>query len=412
MRTEIARRRALNHLSQNSSFDVVIVGGGPAGAATALTLRSHAPELSVALIEQTNYDVLRVGETLPPAVRPLLERIGVWQAFLDQGHLPAYGTRAAWGSKQLYENEFFYQTAQRGWHLDRRRLDAMLAHEAAGRGVATFRNSKLIDSRTRPGGYRLIIQAGPAREVHLDAAFVIDATGRRAAFATQQGVRKIPVDSLLGVFVFFEFESGDQFVDTYTLVEACEAGWWYSALLPDGKLAVALMSDSDIVKARGLNSAAAWFELLGGTHHTRIRTQKARAAGAPATYAAASRRLERFSGDAWLAAGDAASTFDPLSSAGIIKGLRSGVLAAYAIGDYFKGNQSGLPKYEALLDREFQNYLVTRTDFYQREKRWSDSLFWQRRSVRTPPGVLDPLVSTPRTAISTPEGVRTESQLL
>jgi 2-polyprenyl-6-methoxyphenol hydroxylase-like FAD-dependent oxidoreductase len=65
------------------SYDVVILGGGPAGAATALSLRSHAPDLSVALIEQTNYHATRIGETLPPAVRPLLETIGVWQAFLN-----------------------------------------------------------------------------------------------------------------------------------------------------------------------------------------------------------------------------------------------------------------------------------------------------------------------------------------
>jgi len=48
------------------SYDVVILGGGPAGAATALSLRSHAPDLSVALIEQTNYHAMRIGETLPP----------------------------------------------------------------------------------------------------------------------------------------------------------------------------------------------------------------------------------------------------------------------------------------------------------------------------------------------------------
>jgi hypothetical protein len=61
--------------------DVIIVGGDPAGAATALSLRSHAPDLSVAMIEQTNYHAMRIGETLPPLVQPLLERIGVWQAF-------------------------------------------------------------------------------------------------------------------------------------------------------------------------------------------------------------------------------------------------------------------------------------------------------------------------------------------
>ena len=62
-----------------------------------------------------------------------------------------------------------------------------------------------------------------------------------------------------------------------------------------------------------------------------------------------------------------------------MKGLRSGVLASYAIGDFFKGNTSGLEKYEALLKREFENYLATRAEYYRREKRWANSVFWQRR---------------------------------
>jgi flavin-dependent dehydrogenase len=42
-------------------------------------------------------------------------------------------------------------------------------------------------------------------------------------------------------------------------------------------------------------------------------------------------------GDSWLAVGDAASTFDPLSSQGIVKVLRSGVCASYAIADPLTG---------------------------------------------------------------------------
>jgi flavin-dependent dehydrogenase len=84
-------------------------------------------------------------------------------------------------------------------------------------------------------------------------------------------------------------------------------------------------------------------------------------------------------GDAWLAVGDGATTFDPLSSMGIFKGLRSGIMAAYAIADYFKGSSKSLEKYEAILAREFEEYLSTKTDYYSRERRWQGSAFWQRR---------------------------------
>ena len=366
------------------SYDVVILGGGPAGAATALSLRSHAPDLSVALIEQTNYHATRIGETLPPAVRPLLERIGVWQAFLAEDHLPAYGTCAAWGSDALHENEFFFQPAQRGFHLDRRRFDAMLAREAANRGVALYRDSKFLNSQLDGSKhFRLAINYKGGGNKPIDAAFVVDATGRQAVFASQQSVAKIFEDRLLAVFVFFEFDPANPFTETYTLVEACEDGWWYSALLPDGKLAVAFMSDSDIIKSHRLISFQVWLDLLGTTKHTKERVRNAQPIGAPLTYPASSQRLAQVAGSGWLAVGDAATIFDPLSSAGIMKGLRSGVLASYAIGDFFRGKTSGLEKYEALLKREFENYLAPRAEYYRREKRWANSVFWQRRHERT-----------------------------
>ena len=139
------------------------------------------------------------------------------------------------------------------------------------------------------------------------------------------------------------------------------------------------MTDPDIVKKRGLKSAAGWFECVSRTRHTRARLKDAVPQDEPTVYAASSQRLERMTGARWLAAGDAATTFDPLSSQGIFKALQSGILASYAICDFFKGTPSGLEKYEALIRREFDEYLATRADYYGQERRWQASPFWQRR---------------------------------
>lgn len=356
--------------------DVVILGGGPAGTAAAVSLRSHAPALSIALVEQTGYDAPRVGETLPPTAQGVLEQLGVWGTFVGEGHVAAYGTRSAWGSDALYDNEFIYHPAGRGWHLDRKRFDRMLAREAGARGVKIYAGHKFTHSQPNGrGGWLLNAVAEQGSEVNIDAAFVIDATGRRAAFAAQRGVRKTLHDRLVGVSVTF----GACDADTYTLVEACEEGWWYSALLPDNKVVVFCMSDADIVKRRGLNSTDSLIKLLDRTRHTRARLRDATPLSAPSVHAAHTHRLEHATGDAWLAAGDAATTFDPLSSQGILKSLRSGVLASYAVTDYFKGTTQGLEKYEALNAREFDDYLKARAEFYGQERRWPDSPFWRRR---------------------------------
>lgn len=364
---------------ETSVHDVVILGGGPAGAATALSLRRHAPSLSVALVERSGYDAPRTGETLPPTVQTVLEQLGVWERFVGEGHVAAYGSCAAWGSDELFDNEFIYHTAGRGWHLDRRRFDRMLASEAADRGVSFYSGYKFVNSRRDGGGWLVNAKTEQGGELCVKGSFVVDATGRRAAFAGQRGVGKLVLDRLLGVAVTFGARAAEPFADTYTLVEAWEDGWWYSALLPEGRVVVFCMSDADIVKRRGLNSGNVWLELLEQTRHTKERVRGAMPLGEPSAHAAQTQSLEQVTGDGWLAVGDAATTFDPLSSQGILKSLRSGVLASYAVADYFKGISSGLKKYEALVAREFRDYLDARAEFYAQERRWEGAPFWSRR---------------------------------
>jgi flavin-dependent dehydrogenase len=260
-------------------------------------------------------------------------------------------------------------------------------------------NTKLIGSRpSDQKRWRLTVRGEGGVENYIEAAFVVDATGRRAAFASQQNIRKVFLDRLLGIYAFFSLNARAPLSETYALVEAWEEGWWYSALVPDGKLAVVCMSDADIVKRRGLHSSVAWFELLSETRHVKARLQEAELLNAPTVHAASSQRLERMTGRSWLAVGDAATTFDPLSSQGVCQGLRSGIMASYAIGDYFKGSATSLDKYEAILTREFEGYLMTRADYYSRERRFEHSPFWQRRS--------DQITLDPRRVLSLSETAR------
>ncbi len=388
-------------------YDIAILGGGPAGSAFALSLKKHAPALEVAIIESSAYNRQRIGESLPPTVQPLLRQLGVWESFLAESHLQAYGTCSAWGSRQLESNEFIYGQHGRGWHLDRRRFDAMLAREAEKVDVRLMTSSTVTHSKRFGDEWQLTVRSQKPfsstkpheentkedkndsdflREPSCDfveenfrvsAKFVVDASGKNAAFATRHGARKQLFDQLLGAFVFFNCEAAD----SYTMVEACEDGWWYSALLPDAGMVAAWMSDADFVKQRGVKEPAQWFEQLQLTTHTKLRLLPAEPLNTPTLHAAASHRLDRFTGEGWLAIGDAATSFDPLSSQGVFKALRTGILASYAVCDFFKNDLSGLEKYEQIVAREFDAYLKTRAEFYGQERRWPNSPFWKRRSA-------------------------------
>ncbi|WP_420127148.1 NAD(P)/FAD-dependent oxidoreductase [Longimicrobium sp.] len=360
----------------DAARDVVVAGGGPGGCAAALALRAHAPGLSVALVEASAYGGERVGETLPPPAADVLRHLGVWEAFAAQAHHPAYGTAAAWGTPVPYENDFLYHVRQVGWHLDRGAFDGMLADQAHARGVQVVRETRVLDAERAADGWRLSLSDG--RE--LRARFLIDATGAGAALVRRRGGGRLVVhDRLAGFVRFFRQPAGGG--TPHTLVEAFADGWWYTAPLPDGRRVVACMTDTDIARGLRLDEEAAWHALLAASA-PRVSASLADAVqdGEPVVRAARSGWLDAAAGPDWIAVGDAASTFDPLSSQGILKALRSGIYAAYAAGDLLaKGDDAGMHRYRAFVQREFDGFLRTRARYYADEARWPEREFWRRR---------------------------------
>lgn len=359
-------------------FDVLIAGGGPGGCACALMLRTHAPGLSVALAEASDYGGARIGETLSPAAGPVLDHLGVRDAFHAHVHAPAYGTAAAWGAPVPHENDFVFHARGVGWHLDRAAFDAMLAREAGGRGVTVLRRTRVESVRRgEDGGWAASLSSGG----RVTARVVVDATGSRAGLARQLGVRSAAVDRLAGFVRFFRGAGGDP----RTLVEAFADGWWYTAPIPGGGRVAACMTDSDIGRELGVAEVDGWERVLAAVPHVRAALGHAEPLGAVTVRAARSRSLRPAGGDDWLAAGDAACTFDPLSSQGVLKALRSGIFAAYAAGDLLaKGDAAGMERYRRFAADEFAGYLRTRARYYAEERRWPGREFWRRRHAAVP----------------------------
>ncbi|MBV9772919.1 MAG: FAD-dependent oxidoreductase [Gemmatimonadetes bacterium] len=359
-------------------IDVLIAGGGPGGCAAAMTLRAHAPGLSVVLAEASEYAGPRIGETLSPAAGRVLDHLGVWEAFRAQGHREAYATAAAWGSPVPYDNDFLFAARGTGWHLDRAAFDALLAREAEARGVTVLRGARVRDARREDGGWRVALAPGG----ELRARFLVDATGARASLARRCGARSRAVDRLAGFVRFFRDGGGS---DPRTLVEAFADGWWYTAPLPGGGRVAACMTDSDLGRGLGAAEPDGWERLLASAPRVGDALHGAGADGSVVVRAARSRRLEPAAGEGWLAVGDAASTFDPLSSQGVLKALRSGTFAAYAAGDLLaKGDPAGMERYHSFVADEFAGYLRIRARYYAEESRWPERPFWRRRRTPVP----------------------------
>lgn len=332
----------------------------------------------------------KIGKTLPPGAQSILRAMGVWDSFLSSGPIAAYGTASAWGGPEVEANEFIFHPDRRGWHIDRARFDAMLVAEAERQGIEVRHHTPLLDFRRSDESWTVTVRRGDGRLQSFDARFAVDATGRAAQLAMRLGAVRSADDRLVAVVMTYRLPPGRPMHDTYALVEAWPDGWWYSALQPDGRLVVACFTDADIARAQHLKEPTTWNAALQAAPHTWQRAQCADPDEPLSLRIADTGILDRLTGGAWLATGDAASTFDPLSSQGILKAIRQGTIAAYAVVDHLAGDEDALPKYAALHRREYDEFLEVKRDFYRRENRWRDNPFWARRHqtpARIPSGM-------------------------
>lgn len=357
--------------------DVVVLGGGPAGSATALALARAGR--SVAVLERSRYESPRVGEALPPEVRQPLSELGVWEPFRTAGHLESPGIAVAWGRAELYDHDFLVNPYGPGWHVDRRGFDAMLAVAAEAAGAEVLTGSRPIGcDRCAGSTWRLkALVDGVPRVWH--AAALVDATGRSASPVRRLGGHRIAWDRLVGLVGLVPAVADGSNRDRRTLVEAVAAGWWYSALLPDGRQVATFLTDADWLPA-GLDARrASWHRWLQQAPQTRGRLGAVSPDIGLRVVSACSARLQDVAGPGWLAVGDAALSFDPLSAQGVAWALESGLAAARALDASFRGEWGALDDYAHRVGVEFRDYLRARADYYGRERRWPDSPFWRRR---------------------------------
>jgi flavin-dependent dehydrogenase len=196
-------------------------------------------------------------------------------------------------------------------------------------------------------------------------------TGKKLGITTNH------FDRFVGIYGFF---TGNYDSDApYTLVEAVEDGWWYSAPLPGSSRVVAFMTDADLCSRLLMRNVSHWEAQLDRAPHTKAEVARLQFSGRLDLLAANSSHLDRVCGRNWLAIGDAASSFDPLSGAGVLRALQSGMKAAEVIFSWLSGKESGSQEYSFACEQEFRDYLRQGHRYYQREQRWTSAPFWARR---------------------------------
>ncbi|MDQ0314308.1 glycine oxidase maturase GoxB [Amorphus orientalis] len=351
---------------------VAVVGGGIAGCAACLSLGRRG--IPVTLIAPPP-PAEKPGETLAAAALPLLADLEAGHLLTAPSHRPATASFTSWGTSALIEQHAAARPEGLGLILDRGRFEADLFDLVKRRGIQRI-EAALADFRRTGAGWTLTTDAGDV----IPARFLIDATGRRALIGRRTGrVRRI--DRLVAACtVLTQHDTGIDPTPA-TLIEAVDDGWWYAALLADRRLVVQFYSDPDLIP-RGLSgNLDLWRRMAGQTAYI---SQWIDSAGyaltePPRLAPAGTSWLEESAGPDWLAVGDAAAAFDPLSAHGMTTALWTGLHGANAVTAALGGDLSELETYAARLRTGVERFSRGRVDVYAREARFHDRPFWRRR---------------------------------
>lgn len=364
--------------------DVVILGAGPAGSVAALNL---APFLRVLVIDKALHPVSRIGESLPAAAAVLLSDMGLLESFQAQGHLPCRFIRSTWGDNYAIEQDEIRNLDGNGWYLERQRFDDWLQSEAERRGAHLLRGARLRTvSRNDKQNWLLQIEYA-SKQYHLHSKFLIDASGRQAILTKMLGVQRTIQDKLVCGWVSGTQHNSNLATAASGEIHAEVSGWWYSSPLPYNRRILAFFTDSDLdaaQDAQDLNRLMARLKNIAPLKQT-LKEQGFN----PDNYSfctAHSATSNRVTGEHWLAVGDAALTFDPLSSQGIFNALYTGLAGATSLYTCLcEGDKQALPEYQKAINRIQSAYQIHKQAWYSEEKRWPESKFWQRRGCNVKP---------------------------
>ncbi|NBB36634.1 tryptophan 7-halogenase [Pseudomonas sp. BC115LW] len=336
---------------------LVILGAGPAGAATALGLRRLG--YPVTLVSEWRRFAALEGVSL--RVLEALRGAGLEQA-LAQGAL-ASQRQVSWNGQQHAQNIEYL--------LDRPSFDRGLREDLRRAGVEVI-EGRVLNVQSSATGHRIEIQGCEP----LQADFLIEARGRQAP-ALGKGLRGPATVSLLNRW---QGAPGS----TASAVESLEQGWAWMARRADGQCYWQWTVDvaSATLPAKAL--------LLDYCRQQRAASALARAFFADTgqldlqLHARSSTAIlsSQVCGDNWIRVGDAAMAVDPLSGNGIFQSLSSALQAPVVINTLLrKPERAALAQgfHQRRVEQLFLRFARIGRDFYADEQRWPQQPFWQAR---------------------------------
>jgi flavin-dependent dehydrogenase len=339
------------------SYDVLVIGGGPAGSTASTVLAQHGRR--VLLLEREKFPRYHIGESLLPFCYFPLERIGMIPRMKASAFPRKYAvqfvTQDGRVSAPFYFHKHMQHEAAVTWQVLRSRFDQMLLDNAREKGVEVREETEAVELLREDGrvsGAAARPNGGDRYEVR--AAMTIDASGRGALGIKQNDWRKWdPMLNKVAVWTYYHGALRDPGIDegSTTVAYVPDRGWFWYIPLPDDMVSVGVVAERDYLFDQGNDLATIFAREVQKNTWIRDHLAAGEPTGEYRVTKEFSYRSQHCGEDGLVLAGDAFAFLDPVFSSGVYLALRGGELAADHVEQALRANDVSAARFESYARR-------------------------------------------------------------
>ena len=328
----------------DNHFDVLIVGGGPAGSTIGALLAQRGE--NVVLVEKDTHPRFHIGESLLPMNLPLFEQLGVKEQ-IDRIGMPKYGVEfvSPWhdGTTHLDFAQSWNKSLFYSYEVRRSEFDHILLKNAAAKGACVIEGCRISQVEfPLEGGVVATGQDSDGQERRFAAKFLVDASGRdtllagrlaikernrhhasAAVFGHFTGARRLPGKAAGNISIFW-----------------FDHGWFWFIPLADGTTSVGAVCPPEFMKARKTDVTSFLQSLIAQCPALAERLANAQMTGPATGTGNYSYRAGRMTGNNFIMLGDAYAFIDPVFSTGVYIAMKSAFLGADAVTACLHGSKA------------------------------------------------------------------------
>jgi flavin-dependent dehydrogenase len=338
--------------TSSTEYDCIVMGGGPSGSTTAALVADAG--YRVLLLERDLEPKRKVGESLMPETYWVFKRLGVLEGLKHGPFVEKVGVQFV-SSSGKESSPFLFtrhdpRECGRTWHVERAKFDQFLLDNAVKKGVEVHRGARVLDvvlEGDRAVGVKLAADPastnggngnGTTNSGVIRAKVVVDATGQ-AGLLGARFAQRTPNPAFRKAAIWGHFRGSRRDVIDNGVMTVCfrtmsNRSWFWHIPLSNDVVSIGCVSDADYFFRPGAGTPEEIFAAeVADCPAIAKRIEGTEVVAGLDVVKEYSYTTGKSSGDGWVLVGDSWGFIDPIYSSGVYFALKSGQLAADAIVD-------------------------------------------------------------------------------